>query len=74
MSLSLDDQAQISHVARLAVLAMCARGVASEDFQASPEVVEVRFTVRRAYGVCEEMPVDVEYISLQGFPVGGMSL
>lgn len=70
--MSLTDVAQIHHVARLAVLAMCARGVAAAEFDQSPEISQVRFTVTREHGF--ELPVDVEYIGAHSVPVGGMSL
>lgn len=71
--LSHDDMEQIHHIARLAVLAMCARGVASSEFEQSPEILEVRFTLRRPDGV-EQIPVDIEYIGAHAFPIGGMAL
>jgi len=66
------DVVQINHVARLAVLAMCARGVAGAEFDQSPEITEIRFVVSRFDG--SEMPVDVEYIGSHSMPIGGMSL
>lgn len=71
--LNLDQMQQVSHVACMAVLAMCARGVAGSEFEASPEVGSVRFTVNRPNGD-ELASVDVEFISAGGFPVGGLSL
>lgn len=67
------DVTEISHIARMAVLAMCARGVAAPEFEASPEVQEVRFIVTRTDGVFE-FPVDVEFIGAHDMPIGGMSL
>jgi hypothetical protein len=67
------DHDQIGHIARLAVLAMCARGVASGEFEADTEVQQVRFTVSRLPG-SSELPVDVEYIGTHEMPIGGMSL
>jgi len=67
------DVGQIQHIARLAVLAMCARGVAAGEFEASPEIREVRFTVIRDTDTLE-FPVEVEFIGSHSIPVGGMSL
>lgn len=66
------DLQQIHHVARLAVLAMCARGVAGAEFETSPEIHEVRFTVFR--GGAGELPVDVEFLDNRSNPIGGMSV
>lgn len=71
--LSLDQMQQVQHVACLAVLAMCARGVAGSEFESSPEVGSVRFTVHRPDGD-ELASVDVEFVNASGFPVGGLSL
>jgi hypothetical protein len=67
------DVESIGHIARLAVLAMCARGVAGSEFSASPEILSVRFTVSRGDGDFE-FPIDVEYIGAHAIPLGGMSL
>lgn len=66
------DVQQINHIARLAVLAMCARGVAAGEFESSSEIAQVRFIVTRFDGV--EMPVEVEYLGSHSMPLGGMSL
>ncbi len=66
------DLTQINHVARLAVLAMCARGCAASEFDQSPEITEIRFIVSRDDGA--ELAVDVEYIGAHSMPIGGMSL
>ena len=68
------DVQQIHHFARLAVLAMCARGVAGAEFDGSPEVQSVRFTISRTDGSSFEFPVDVEFIGSHQMPIGGMSL
>lgn len=67
------DHEQIGHIARLAVLAMCARGVAGSEFESSPEILSVRFNIERSDGVCE-LPVEVEFIGAHAIPLGGMSL
>ncbi len=67
------DHEQISHIARLAILAMCARGVAGVEFDSAPEVLSVRFTVSRA-GSDSELPLDVEFLGSHSIPLGGMSL
>lgn len=69
-----DNIQQISHVAQLAVLAMCARGFSAGEFESSPEILEIRFSVKRPSGVVEELPVDVEFVGSHSIPVGGMSL
>lgn len=66
------DFEQVGHIARLAVLAMCARGVAAAEFQSSPEVQTVRITVHRDRGT--ELPVDCEFIGTHAMPIGGLSL
>jgi len=71
--LTFDQMQHVSHVARLAVLAMCARGVAAAEFDSSPEVNEIVFRVNRCPGVAE-LSIDVEFHATNGLPVGGMSL
>lgn len=72
--LNLDQMQQVQHVARLAVLAMCARGVAASEFETSPEVSEVVIRINRHDGGSFELPVDVEFHAQNGTPLGGMSL
>ncbi len=72
--LSFDDMQQVSHVARLAVLAMCARGVAASEFESSPEIGSMVIRVDRAAVGEQELSVDVEFHSPDGLPVGGLSL
>jgi len=67
------DVEQISHIARLAILAMCARGVAESEFEQDPEISALRFTVART-GDGSETPIDVEFVNALGFAVGGMAL
>lgn len=71
-SLTYDQTQQVHHIACMAVLAMCARGVAGSEFAASPEIGAFRITVSRADG--SEHAVDVEMLNATGFPLGGMSL
>lgn len=59
--LNLDQMQQVEHVARLAVLAMCARGVAAREFEASPEVSAVHISITRAHAVGEELPCEIEF-------------
>lgn len=66
------DQEQIGHIARLAVLAMCARGVAASEFESSSEVQEVRITVTRSGS--PELAVDLEFCGNHAIPLGGLSL
>lgn len=63
---------QVHHIARMAVLAMCARGVAAAEFESSPEVQEVHIIVSRANG--PELPVDLAFLGTSSIPLGGMSL
>lgn len=69
--LNLDQMQQVQHVARLAVLAMCARGVAASEFEASPEVGEVVIRITRGE---PELPVDMEFLAAGGQPIAGLSL
>lgn len=66
------DYDQVGHIARLAILAMCARGVAASEFESSPEVGEVRITVTRSG--TPELACDVEFLGSHAIPLGGMSL
>jgi len=70
--LSYDQTQQVSHIACMAVMAMCARGVASSEFEGSSEVGAIRITVTRADG--SEHAVDVEIVNAHGMAIGGMSL
>lgn len=72
--LTLDQTQQVQHVARLAVLAMCARGVAGAEFEISPEIGEVYIVVRRAPAVGDELPCEIEFIDVAGHPFGGIAL
>lgn len=72
--LTYEQQTQVNHLACLAVLAMCARGVASTEFDQEAEVREILIRVSRPDGGSVELPVEIEYLSLGGLAVGGMSL
>lgn len=72
MSLSINDWQQIEHVARLAVLAMCARGVASAERQDHDEVQRMVVTVSDLDSVSPS--VDVEFYGSHPVPLGGLSL
>lgn len=67
------DVEQIWHVARLAVLAMCARAVAGAEFETSDEVRSVRLTVSRPVDG-EQSAIDLEFISVTGVAVAGVAL
>lgn len=71
--MSINDVEQIHHVARLAILAMCARGVAGAEFESSPEVLSVRLTVSRPVEG-EQAAIDLEFIGSHPVPLGGMAL
>ena len=70
--LTLDDWAQVEHVARLAVLAMCARGVAQAEHEAQDEISRVVITVTNPG---DSLPaVDLEFYGSHRVPLGGLSL
>lgn len=79
MALNHDDMQQINHIARLAVLAMCARGVAAAEFE-NPEVQAVRITLfRNEPGVSPvvaavEFPCELEIFGAHDVPMGGLGL
>jgi len=71
-----DDMQQIHHVARLAVLAMCARGVAAAEFE-NPEIQTVQITVFRSESggpFLAELPVELEVFGASDVPMGGVGL
>lgn len=73
MTISIDETQQIHHVARLSVLAMCARGVAASEFALDDDVQAITITVRRP---CAGQPPEVQ-LDLFGFSdiaIGGMEL
>lgn len=67
------DYGQVGHVARLAVLAMCARGVAAAEFDSNSEVQAVAIIVRRS-DAAESLPVDCEFVGASGLILGGVTL
>lgn len=71
--LSHENVEQIHHIARMAVLAMCARGVAGSEFDSSPEVLAVRILIGRSFDG-SEFPVDLEFLGASDIPIGGMSI
>lgn len=70
--LSHDDFPTIEHVARLAVLAMCARGVFEVERDANPEAQRLVISVETD-GAGLPM-VELEYQTANRFPIGGVSL
>jgi len=70
----IQDVDQISHVARLAVLAMCARGVAAFEFDTQAEIAAVHLTVSRSSNDVQGLAVDLEYLTSGGHFIGGLSL
>jgi len=64
---------QVGHIARMAVLAMCARGTASAEFDSNPEVHAVACIVRRS-APGESLPVDLEFVTESGAVIGGVTL
>ena len=71
--ISHEDHDQISHVARLAVLGMCVRGVAGAEFEATDDVQVMRITVTRPVDG-EQAAIDVEYFGGHPMPIGGFPL
>lgn len=67
------DVDQVGHIARMAVLAMCARGTAAAEFDSNPEVQAVAVIVRRS-APGESLPVDMEFVSESGAVLGGVTL
>jgi len=70
--MSPSDIDQVSQVARLVVLAMCARGVLASECEDDSDIRGVRLTVQRAKD--GSMPIDAEFLGAGGIAVGGMSL
>jgi hypothetical protein len=66
------DVGQIHHISRLAFLAMAARAVSATEFESSPEIQKVVFTVSRGTG--GELPMDAEFFGSHEMPLGGMGL
>lgn len=70
--LTVNDWQQVEHVARLAVLAMCARGVAHVEHEAQPEISRMVVTVS---DLTSSVPlVEVEYFGPAQVPLGGVAL
>jgi hypothetical protein len=67
------DVEQIHHIARLALLAMCARGVAGAEFESSDEIHSIRLTVSRPVEG-EQAAVDLEFCGSSSVAVGGVAL
>ena len=67
------DVEQVHHIARLAILAMVARGVAGAEFETSDEVLSVRVTVSRPIEG-EQAAVDLEVLGTSSIPLGGVAL
>lgn len=64
----------IGDIACRAVLAMCARGLASTEFEAAPEMQQFRLTIARPASGVIEIPIELEFMGRGGVPIGGMSL
>jgi len=70
--LSHDDWQQVEHVARLAVLAMCARSCAHAEHEAQPEISRLVLTVT---DLQSSLPcVELEYFGPSSVPLGGVAL
>lgn len=72
MSITVNEWHQVEHVARLAVLAMCARGVAHVEHEAQPEISRVVLTVTNLSNSVPD--VEVEYFGPAAVPLGGVAL
>lgn len=64
---------QVAHIAKLSLLAMCARASAASEFDSNPEVHTVAVLVRRSDSV-ETLPVDLEFVGQSGVVLGGVTL
>lgn len=65
----------IGDIACRAVLAMCARGLAQTEFDASPEMHSFSLTISRPSDASVfELPIDLEFLGRGGERIGGMSL
>lgn len=73
MVLNDESMQQINHIARLAVLAMCARGVAASEFE-NPQIQTVQITVFRGAAGVPELPVELEIFGASDVPMGGLGL
>jgi hypothetical protein len=71
--MSLNDVDQVHHMARLAVLAMSARGVAGAEFETSDEVQTIVITIFRPTGG-EQAAIDLGFFGTSSIPLSGMSL
>jgi hypothetical protein len=70
--ITLEDWQQVEHVARLAVLAMCARGVAQAEHAEHDEIRRVVITVTNPG---ESLPsVDLEFYGSGDIPLGGVAV
>jgi hypothetical protein len=67
------DVEQISHIARLAVLALVARGVAGVEFESSSEISMVRINISRPVEG-EQASIDLEFYGSSSIPLGGVAL
>lgn len=70
--MNLNDHEQIHHIARMAVLAMCARGVALSEFESAPEVQKVVISVRRNGTAPPD--VTLELFGTSGHAIGEVEL
>lgn len=73
MSLNHDDMQQIHHISRLAVLALCARGVAASEFE-NPEIQSVQVVVFRPEPGSVECPAELVIFGASDVPMGGVNL
>lgn len=72
MALTLNDWSQVAHLARLEVLAMCARGVAQHEGVQHDELSRVVVTVTNPRHAVPD--VEIEFFGSHSVPLGGVSL
>lgn len=66
------EATQVAHIAKLSLLAMCARAVGASEFDTSPEVVEVHLVVSRSAG--HQPDVELIFVGANDTPLTGMTL
>ena len=73
MAINQEEYEQISHIARLAVFALVARGIAGHEFESSPEIQTVRLNISRPVEG-EQAAIDMEFFGSSSIPLGGLAL
>lgn len=73
MAINHEDYEQISHIARLAVFALVARGVAGVEFENQPEIQTVLVRISRPVEG-EQAAIDMEFFGSSSEPFAGLAL